>query len=204
MSEAAPAFNQELIEEFRPLINKFISTRVHGYESPNVCYEKEDIFQECLIHLHRATQDWIPSRGMKFSSYVYMLLESRMANFRMKVTRRNQLDVINFGDRANGESIMGTEERYSKHDGRSGFPKQFESLSDQLYESNDHLNQILEIQRVFDKLKGDKKMLFVEHFILGKSLKEIAKCHPELKYHTIRRQIKFLQRVVNTLITGKN
>ena len=76
----------------------------------------------------------------------------------------------------------------------------YHGLKSKLEESNDHLNQILEIQRIYDKLEGIQKILFYERYFQGRSIKEIHQVYPHFKYHTIRRQLKFLKTIINTLV----
>lgn len=199
LKKEVPVFNQELVEKFTPMINKMIATRVHNFNSSDVCYEKEDVFQECLIHLHTATKDFSPDRGMKFSSYVYLLLESRMSNFRNKIARRNRNGTVSMSSMGNGWGIVGGSEEISQYE-KSSFSKKYKELVGELNDSNDKLNQILEMHRVFDKLDGIKKLLFQEYYILGRSVKEIQQVYPQIKYHTIRRQMKFVENIVKTLV----
>ena len=201
LKNEVPIFNRQLVNKFTPLINKMISTKVHNYNSSDVCFEREDVFQECLIHLYIATKKYDSKRGMKFSSYVHLVMESRLANFRSKVERKNKKGTINVSALSwhsrNGSEDLGFQLNEAE---LTLLTKNYHGLKSKLEESNDHLNQILEIQRIYDKLEGIQKILFYERYFQGRSIKEIHQVYPHFKYHTIRRQLKFLKTIINTLV----
>lgn len=189
-------FNQALIDKFTPMIHKLIKQQVYGYQSSDVCYEWQDLFQECLIHLHTATLQYDPSKGMKFENFVYLKFASRLGNFRNKISKHN-FKTRNFSEIEGGWSITGSE---VDSDRDSGFSSKMKGQVE--YEQQDIMNEMIDAKIVLERLQGDRKEIYTSFYILGKSVKEICEENSHLKYYQVRRVLKYLEQIHTTLVEG--
>lgn len=197
----AVVFDQKLIKQFTPTINIIIKQKIHNNKHSEFCYEHEDIFQECLEHLWKATLNYKPDRGMKFRTFAIMLLHSRLGNMRNKITRKARNQVVTMSALNAGWGITGTE--VSDEGSEATVSTQYSGFIDDLKEGNNALNEILDAKSILNKLTGEKKILFSEYYIQGKKLNEICEDHPKLKYHQIRRHMRNLDQIYKTLIKGE-
>ena len=190
-----------LVKKMTPTINYLISQELKGinFNSSNVCYELEDVFQDCLIHLDTARKKYDPSRGMKFNTFAIMLLKSRLGNFRGKVLRSLKNPVYSMSEINNGFAIVGLEDNSGEIN--SNMPSVYKKCVEDLRRSEEALNEIIDAKRIQEKLTNERRIVFSEYYILGKTFKEINE-DTDIKYHVIRRNMKYLEPIYNTLIKG--
>lgn len=192
-----PTFNQALIDQFTPMIHMMIRKNVIGYNSSDVCYEWEDMFQECLMHLNEAVEKFDDSKGMKFSNFAYMVFNSRLGNFRNKISKNN-FKTSNFSSIAGGWGITGSE-----------VDDKTETVVSSKYEEGIELDvqminhQILDAKLVYERLSGDRKKIYQDFFIMGKTVSEIVKENEHLKGHNVRNHLKHLEKIHSTLVEGQ-
>lgn len=197
----AIVFNQALIDQFKPMICKVIKEEVHSYNTSDICYEWEDVYQECLMHLNEAVQKYDESRGMKFSTFVNLVLKSRVGNFRNKIKVKN-FKTTNFTDINGGWCVMGMDDGNSS-DAGGGF--QSKSLRKAVHiDPTSVSDMLLDAKMVCDKLTESRLEIYQEYYIKGNSVQEICDNHKDLKYYQIRRILKYLDPIHNTLVEGNN
>lgn len=199
MSNAeAIVFNQALIDQYKPMICKIIKEKVHSYNTSDICYDWEDVFQECLIHLNEAVTKFDDSRGMKFSNFVYLLLVSRVGNFRNKIKVKN-FKTTNFSDINGGWRTLGMD------DGNESYSAPSRHLRDAVViDTTEVNNMMLDTQMVCEKLTEARLQIYQEYYIKGYSVQEICDNNPDLKYYQVRRILKYLEAIHQTLVEGTN
>jgi len=190
---------EKLIKEYDKTINLLIKT-VYNYDSSDVCYNKEDVYQDCLMSLFNAVKIYKPNKEMKFRTFVIMHLKSRIGNFRNKVVRKNLNGTIQMSELHGGWGITGREE--SCDDSDSQLSTRYNDFVGELIDGQDALNEIIDAKTILNKLTGHKKTLFSEYYIEGKKINEICKDNPDLKYYQIQRYNKQLEQIYKTLIKG--
>jgi RNA polymerase sigma factor (sigma-70 family) len=198
MSEVANAvvFDQAFVNKWMPLIHKEIKRQVFGYNSSDVCYEWDDLKQECLENIWKAIPKYNPELGMKFDNFIIMVVQTRLGNFRNKISKNN-FKTRNFTDISGGWAITGSE--VSDEDS-SSFSKTMNGHVE--YDQQDLMNNLLDAKKIFEQLKDDRKKIYADYFILGKSVKEICEENPHLKYYQITRILKYLKKIHSTLVEG--
>lgn len=146
----AVAFNQQMIKQFTPMINKIINDIIKNDWHPDNYYTKEDIFQECLEHLWKATLKFDPDRGMKFSSYVYLVMQSRVGSLRNKLNRKTRTPVFYLADKKIGEDFLG---RGDDNSDKQYGTNEFESNITALKASTDALDEIIDAKTLLANFK---------------------------------------------------
>jgi DNA-directed RNA polymerase specialized sigma24 family protein len=191
----------EVVVKFDPLIHKLINRKLHGFESSDVCEERDDIVQQCRMHILMAYRErkFDPSRGSKFESYIYMLLDSRLGNYRNKVTRKNENGTVSLSEIDGWQIVSGNGTSADNLDPYNGMADAVSSLSP--VESS--IVERLDAQNLLNRLTGLKKILYKEYYIEGLSVLEIHQRHPEIKYHKIRRELRLVIQFHNTLVRGE-
>jgi hypothetical protein len=191
-----------VVQMFDPLIHMLITRKLHGYDSSDVCEERDDIVQQCRDHILKAHRfrKFDPNRGAKFESYIYMLIDSRLGNYRNKVVRKNRAGTVNLTE-INGWSIAGAgvqagDDSMTRYPGMSGVVGDLSSVEDSIIER-------IDAQNLLGRLTGLKKILYYEYYVEGLSVLEIHERHPEIKYHKIRRELKLVMRFHDTLVRGE-
>lgn len=195
-----PVFDQNLIKKFDKDIKFIIKNSVFNYDTSDVCYDYEDVYQECVMHLWNATKIFNENAGMKFRTFAIFHIKSRIGNFRNKVVRKNLNETISMSDLGSGWGITGREE--SIENSETNISSQYKGYVKSLYNGQDALNEVLDAKKVLEQLTGHRKLLFSEYYIKGKKIKEICEDNPELKYHQVRRHMKYLEQIYKTLIKG--
>lgn len=193
-------FDQALINQFTPMIHKLIKKEVYGYNSSDICYDWEDVYQECLIHLNSAVLEYDDSKGMKFENFVWLKLSSRLGNFRNKISKKN-FKTSNFTDINGGWALTGSELSSSDNASNTGFSNLMRDNVE--YEQQDLLNEMLDAKTILHRLQGDRKKIYADFYILGKSVKEICEENSHLKYYQVRRVLKYLEQIHTTLVEGQ-
>lgn len=180
------------------LINKFINRKLVNYNSSDVCLEREDIVNMCRAHLMKALEDYDPTRGQKLTSYIYMVLDSRLGNLRARIQKKNlsrtsNMTAMNCWSATGGG---GDDDTGAINTGimKETF-KEFVRVEDCLLESIDVMN-------VFQKLPPQRQLLFREFFLEGWTVLEIHQRHPDIGYHKIRNELKSLEKIYTTLCEG--
>ena len=186
-----------LIEQLKPMIYTIIKKEVSGYQTSDVCFEFEDLYQECLIHLMNAARLYDTSLGTKFSTFAHFHLSCRMGNFRNKIKKKNY-KTKSFTDIKGGWNIMGCEGTEDDGVGLSKVMRGHVSTDTQEF-----MAEIADCKALYDKLKGDRKIIYREMFLLGKSVKEICTEYEHLEYYQIRKAVKHLEKIHETLVKGK-
>lgn len=79
---------ENLEKQYSRLIHKFIGNKfIEGYD-------KEDLYQECLMVLDGANKTYDPSLGVKFTTYFYINMRNKISNMIRKQEREKRPDII--------------------------------------------------------------------------------------------------------------
>lgn len=154
--QSKPIFNDELVKKFDKDIKYLIKTQVFKYDSSDVCYEYDDVYQECLMHLWNATKIYDATRGMKFRSFAIFHLKSRLGNFRNKVLRKNKNETYSMSEIDGGWGICGIESNLNDNYSESVVSSQYSSFVADISGGQDALNEVLDAKRV---LSGFETMI---------------------------------------------
>lgn len=77
-----------LEEQYSRLIHKYIGNKfIDGYD-------KDDLYQECLMVLDSANQTYDPSLNVKFTTYFYINMRNKISNMIKKQDREKRPDII--------------------------------------------------------------------------------------------------------------
>jgi DNA-directed RNA polymerase specialized sigma24 family protein len=188
-----PTVEEIDLTKYDPLINKLITEKLHSFDSSDMCVDRDDLFQMGRIHVWEAIKLYDPNRGAKLDTFIYLYLDSRFGNFRNKVTRKNERGTVNL-TQIDGWSIAGGS---AAQDDVSGFTFVGDLVRDLSTEQS--VMERIDTQVVLSRLTGLKQKLFIEYYINGLTVLEIFKKHPEIKYHKIRRELRVVQSIYETL-----
>lgn len=201
---AVPVYDEKLVKQFEPTIKFLIKQQVNNYNSSDICYETEDVYQDCLIHLWNATKIFKPNKGMKFKTFAIFHIKSRLGNFRNKVVNKNKRQTVSMSSLSSGWSVAGTEVNNQDSMSKSAtINKQYSGFVNDLSRGNDALNEIIDAKKVFEKLTGNRKIIFSEYYIKGKKINQICEENEGFKYHAVSRNINYLDQIYKTLIKGE-
>ena len=193
--QPAPVFNDELVKQWSPKIHGFCQN-FSGYNTSDMYYDYDDLFQVGLMALYEATQTYDPKRGAKFGTHLHQLLFCRMGSVGNKFKEKNFL-TSNMSSIPGGWGLAGTEIA-DEHD--TTFSKSMSGAVN--FNTADINNQILDAKIVYDRLQGDRKRIYADFYIKGKTVKEICAENKHLKYYQVRRVLKYLEQIHNTLVEG--
>ena len=229
---AKPVFNQQLIDEMDKDIKYLINEKVVGYRTSAVCYEYEDIYQECLTHLWEATIKYNPNRDMKFRTYAIMRIRCRLANFVKTVSIKNKLKVKSMSElEGNGQNNWTVEEHmdYLYQNKRSNDRALDEILDLKMiieqYDKNiaNAMNKVrtqmkmnikgqgfqVSINQTYKKQKAHiarlkaRKIVFIEYCLKQKKPSEIYASYPHLKNGNMRHHINHAKQVYQTFLRSE-
>lgn len=189
------------LKKFDPLIIKIIrEKRLSIAASSDMCLDNDDLMSMGREFLWHALHKYDPTRGMKEDSFIHMFLLSKFGNIKNKALRKNEAGTISFSE-AMSSAIMDS----SKHNGESDVISSFHHLDNtvrELSNAEQAACERIDVQMVMDQLKGFKKTLFIEYYVQGYTILEIAHRYPDIPYHKIRRELRNLQKIYNTLCKG--
>lgn len=81
---------EELVKENEPFMRKLIKNKfVDGYD-------REDLYQECLMVLDRCNREYDDSKNTKFSTFLYISVSNMLADLIKTSKREKRPDIINF------------------------------------------------------------------------------------------------------------
>lgn len=203
----SPASADEYSMELIRIIKHWIPRELNGvnYSSSNMCFDKEDVLQEIIEDTLPYLKKYDPTKlgkngkPSKFSTYITMVVRSRLGNFRGKVQRRMQNQTYSMTELNAGWGITGSES--SGEENNTHVSHFYDSYVKDLKRSNDAMNEILDAKKILEKLTNERQIIFAEYYIKGKTFKEIHEV-TGIKYHVIRRNMKYLEPIYNTLIKG--
>lgn len=180
------------------LINKLINQKLKNFNSSDVCMEREDIINICRSHIIKALEDYDPSRGQKLTSYIYMVIDSRLGNMRGRIQKKNLAGTVSLSD-VNCWGITGgsddTEVGFSRYNA-------VKSTVQELARVEDCAVETLDVEAIYNQMSDLRKLLFREFFMEGYTVLELFQRHPEIGYHKIRNELKSLQKIFSTLCEG--
>lgn len=187
---------EELINKYRPMIYKIIQKEVQGFDSADVGLSLEEMFHECIIKLCENCHKYDPSRGMSVTSFIHLLISSRMGNFRNKIKKYNYR-TSHFTDLHGAWSTYGGAGEGSDDSTHSmAIPNEGKNHNEYL------LNHIVDYAQVVEKMDDLTKTIYFESFINGKKMNELVAEFPHLKYNDIRVKINKIRKIHNTLVEG--
>lgn len=181
------------------LINKLINEKLTNFNSSDVCMDREDIVNICRQHIVKALRDYDPSRGQKLTSYIYMVLDSRIGNMRARFQKKNQNRTQNLTT-LNAWSVTGGKDAVDDEGAtRSGA---FKETVREFMKVEDCLLESMDVVEIYESLPQQRQILFKEFFVEGYTVLEIFQRHPDLGYHKIRSELKALEKIFKTLCEG--
>ena len=180
------------------LINKLINQKLRNFNSSDVCMEREDIINICRSHIIKALEDYDPSRGQKLTSYIYMVLDSRLGNMRGRHQKKNLNGTISLSE-VNCWGITGGADDAKDQPSRYSAVK---STVEELKKVEDCAVEMMDVEAVYNQMSDSRKLLFREFFVEGYTVLELFQRHPDIGYHKIRSELKALQKIFTTLCEG--
>lgn len=190
-------FNEQLVKQWTPLIHKMAKS-IGGYNTSDMYYDYDDLFQVGLMALHEATVRYNPDLNTKFGTFLQTMLFSRLGSIGNKFKDKNFL-TTNFSSIPGGWGTIGTEIDDEDSSSPCGSRRMKSSVD---MNTVDISNQILDAKIAYARMDTDRKKIYMDYFILGKTVKEIETENPELKYYQIRRTLKYLKPIHATLVEG--
>lgn len=185
----------ELIESVKPMYYKVIKDTMKYYDNSDVEYSMEDLIQECVIFTMEACRKYDETREAKFTSFLMMLLYSRLGSLRNSINNKR----FKYGTTLNFTSLMFED---SEKQSKESF-EEFYNIDDSV---ENHIESLvhgkIEAERIYKFLKKEnRKEIYLKYFIEGKTIAEIVKdFNNTVTLVKVRNEIKLLKQIHNTLV----
>jgi DNA-directed RNA polymerase specialized sigma subunit len=227
MNQCAIEFNQELVDYLKPSIEFVIKKTIKSKYNSDFCLDYDDLYQESLMHVWNATKIFDASKGMKFRTFAIMHLYSRLGCLRNKMNKHG-VKTKNFSQIKGGWSICGT--ALNEDNVVANHSSIYDKTLEQSVNGSgtDAINEILDAKSVLKKIDimlvnhekkinknidikynvnkikqlKERKLIFSEYYILGKTESEIIKDN-NMSLSKVKKNIRTLNRIYKTLISGE-
>lgn len=201
----AYAYSEELFNSLKGITIKNIRREMGGVDLAQAGYDHEDLEQHCRIWLWEACSQYKPESGMAFHNFYWMKIASKLGNFRNKFKRAESKGrVKNFT--AMGEQFWGL----VGLEGSSEEGGHYSSYLNTIHNSGTEVaDAVIEVKKIESLLTPVEKIVYNDHYILGKTIPEIQKRdelqknNKPLKYYQINKIIRDLKGIHDTLVMGE-
>lgn len=189
MNQAQPAlvYSEELYKKHYGTIINAVTKTMGQFALIETGMDFEDYVQEANIVFLGAIKSYKPERGASFNTYLQMQLFSRLGSMRNKyLERRRRATPIRMDDLSHGDSNEGFE----------SYEDTINRLSCIVGEEN-FSNVSMDIEKALEKYPYYVQMIYREHYINSRTLKEIVSKFGKDQYNVIKQTIENLKEFHN-------